>query len=80
MSRQAHCVRPASAARPLRRALSTPLMGVPGLSSMYFPAKSKTRVPNPEDEVIPERWMFVVVRREKITQAVGRIIQVQKKA
>jgi hypothetical protein len=31
-----------------------------------------------DSEGTPERWMCVVVRREKITCAVGRLVQVHK--
>jgi hypothetical protein len=43
-----------------------------------FPAALQQQLQVMRGDIMPERWMCVAARREKINYAVGRIIQVGK--
>ena len=57
------------------KAKSSPMIKPEEPENPPFPAALQEQQ---SEDIIPERWMQCVVRREKINYAVGRIIQVAK--
>ncbi|KAF8161454.1 hypothetical protein B0H34DRAFT_796245 [Crassisporium funariophilum] len=61
----------------LRKAQSSPSMtGMPEEENMPFPIELQQQISAMKAETTPERWMCVVIRREKVNYAVGRLVDI----
>ncbi|KAF9462377.1 hypothetical protein BDZ94DRAFT_1261223 [Collybia nuda] len=64
----------------IAQALSTPVMApTEEVGPNTFPAElQKLAIATRREAETPERWMCIVVRREVITKAVGRVVCIQR--